>query len=357
MLEIIDVSQKIENILNQNPQGAVFKIYTDAGELEANNQQIEGTESYICGLLELFSNTISGEGLKFQDLTFQITWYVNGKKERVDKKKIAKQVSDVRRILTWFTENYNNKNITAENFGGDFFSTTYLVKLPETQTEIKPFGYMPSCVPLTQIIEIVCIANGFSSNQWKLKPNNETIAFQSLTISNEKQANHNLISNEKRTKGVILAGGLCFDMVIAQLTTDFCDLIEEDVLDYNKDVAVCLYVKGHKKENIYICTFGSDSISLQLGTNAGMNVSLVEGVEDLLDYGTGWTIKTVKTTTNNENVTLNATGHVFWGDGGKTIGANYEQGATSHTFAEPGTYTIRVFGTITENIEESEETN
>lgn len=348
MLEIIDVSNKIEGILNQNSQGTIFKIYTDAGEMEADMHQVPGTENYVCGLLELFSNSISGEGLKFQDLTFQITWYVNGKKERVNGKKIAKQVNEVRNILSWFVENYNNKNITAENWGGDFFSTTYLVKLPETQTEIKPFGYMISCIPLTQIIEVVCIANGFASNQWKIKPNNEAISYQSLTMSNEKQANHNLISNEKRTKGVILAGGLCFDMVIAQLTTKFCDLVEEDVLNYDKDMAVCLYVKGHKTENIYICTLGSDSISLQLGTNAGMNVALVEGVEDLLEYDEDWTIKEITTTQEDENVTINATGHIFWGDGKKTIGANYENGATSHIFAEPGTYTIRVYGTIIE---------
>lgn len=346
MLEVIDVSNKIENLLNQNTSGVIFKIYTDAGDLDADYQEKKGTEGYVCGLLELFSNTLSGEGLKFQDLTFQITWFIDGRKTKVNGKKIAKNVGDVRKILSWFAENYNNKNNTAESFGGDFFSTTYLVKMPETQTEIKNFGYFQSCVPMTQIIEMVLIENGFSSNQWKIKPNNETMEYQSLTISNEKQANHNLISNEKRTKGVILAGGLCFDMVVPQLTTSFCDLVEKDILDYDKDIAICLYVKGHTTQNIYICTLGSDSISLQKGTNAGINLALVEGVEDMLFYDNHWTIETITTTVANEEVSFLAKGHVFWGDGSKTIGANNDA-TISHIFEEPGTYTIRVFGTLT----------
>ena len=358
MLEVSDVATKIESIINQNVQGVVFKIYTDAGELEADIGQKPGTESYVCGLLELFSNSLSGEGLRFQDLTFQITWFCDGRKTRVNGKKIAKQVGDIRKILTNFAENYNNKNNTAEAFGGDFFSTTYLVKLPETQTEIKNWGYFLSCVPMTQIIEMVLIENGFSSNQWNIKVNGEKLTLQTVTLTNEKQANHNLISNEKRTKGVIVSGGFCLDAVIPQLTTAFCDLVEDDVLDYKEDKAICLYIKGHTKENIYICTLGSDSISLQPGTNAGINIALVEGVEDLLTFDNNWVSQTISVTAN-ESVSLNATGHIFWGDGGKTIGANYEKnGATSHTFEEAGSYTIRVFGTITtitENETEIEE--
>lgn len=354
MLEVSDVATKIENIINQNLQGVVFKIYTDSAELEADIGQKTGTEGYVCGLLELFSNSLSGEGLKFQDLTFQITWFCDGKKTRVNGKKIAKQVGDIRKILTNFAENYNNKNNTAEQFGGDYFSTTYLVKLPETQTEIKNWGYFLSCVPMTQIIEMVLIENGFSSNQWNIKVNNEKLTFQSVTLTNEKQANHNLISNEKRTRGVILTGGFGIDAVIPQLTTAFSDLVEDDVLDYQEDKAICLYVKGHRKENIYICTLGSDSISLQPGTNAGINIALFEGVEDLLTFGNDWTTKTI-TVSANETVSLNATGHIFWGDGGKTIGADYEKnGATNHTFEEAGTYVVRVYGTITEIQEENE---
>lgn len=351
MLEVSDVAQKIENILNTNEEGTVFKIFTDTGEMEADIGAKKGTEGYICGLLELFGNTLSGEGLKFQQITFQITWFVDGKKTRTNGKKMALQVEAVRRVLTQFANVYNNKNIPTENFNDDIYSTTYFVKMPTNQTEIKNFGYLISCVPMTQIIEMLLIVNGFSSNQWKITPNNENLVYQSVTISNEKQANHNLIAEEKRTKGVILSSGLCFDMVIQQLTTDFCDLVEKDVLDYNKDYAVCVYVKGHKTQNIYICTFGSNAISMQIGVNAGMNVALVEGVEDLLYYDEHWNIKEITTTEENEVVEIDAHGHIFWGDGNKTIGSNDK---VKHIFAQPGKYTIRVYGTIAPDEEETE---
>ena len=294
---------------------------------------------------------MSGEGLKFQDVTFQLTWFVDGKKTRTNGKKMALQVGAVRRVLTKFAEGYNNKNIPTENFNDDYYSTTYFVKMPTNQTEIKNFGYLVSCVPITQIIEMVLIENGVSSNQWTVKANGEKLVYQSATISNEKQANHNLIADEKRTKGVILSSGVCLDMVIQQLTTDFCDLVEKDVLDYDKDYAVCVYLKGHKTQNIYICTLGSDSISIQPGTNAGINIALVEGVEDLLYYDENWSIKEVTTTKEDEVVEIDAKGHIFWGDGKRTIGANDK---VQHTFADPGTYTIRVFGTIAPGEEEIE---
>lgn len=351
MLEVSDVSKKIEDILNTNTEGKIFKIYTDAGELQADIGAVKGTEDYICGLLELFGNTLSGEGLKFQDITFQITWFVDGRKTKVNGKKMALQVGEVRRVLTQFAETYNNRNIPTENFNDDYFSTTYFVKLPTNQTEMKNFGYMVSCIPMTQIVEMLLIANGVSSNQWIVKANNERLVYQSATISNEKQANHNLIADEKRTKGVILSSGICFDMVIQQLTTEFCDLVEKDVLDYDKDFAICVYAKGHMTENIYLCTLGSDSISIQPGTNAGINIALVEGVEDLLYYDETWSIKEITTTEENEVVTIDAEGHIFWGDRTKTIGAN---GSVSHSFAEPGNYTVRVYGSITEPEEEPE---
>ena len=50
-------------------------------------------------------------------------------------------------------------------------------------------------------------------------------------------------------------------------------------------------------------------------------------------------------------VEIDAEGHVFWGDSNRTIGAN---GKVQHTFADPGTYTIRVFGTIAPGEEEAE---
>ena len=351
MLEVSDVAQKIENILNTNDEGTIFKIFTDTGEMEADMTAKVGTEKYVCGLLELFGNTLSGEGLKFQQVTFQITWFVDGKKTRTNGKKMAVQVEAVRRVLTQFANAYNNKNMPTENFNDDIYSTTYFVKMPTNQTEIKNFGYMVSCVPMTQIIEMLMIVNGFSSNQWIIKANDEKLVYQSITISNEKQANHNLIADEKRTKGIILSSGVCFDMVIQQLTTDFCDLVEKDVLDYNKDYAICVYAKGHKTANVYICTLGSDAVSMQIGVNAGMNVALVEGVEDLLYYDEHWSIKEITTTEENEVVEIDATGHVFWGDGNKTIGANDK---VQHTFADPGTYTIRVFGTIKPSEEETE---
>ena len=90
---------------------------------------------------------------------------------------------------------------------------------------------------------------------------------------------------------------------------------------------------------------------MQIGVNAGMNVALVEGVEDLLFYDEHWSIKEITTTEEDEVVEIDAEGHVFWGDSNRTIGAN---GKVQHTFADPGTYTIRVFGTIAPGEEETE---
>lgn len=356
MLEVSSLASKIETILNVNTSGLLFKIFTDVGELDQNDGLRTGTESKICGLLEIISNDLSGEGLKFQDIVFQLTWFVDGKRTGGLGHKKAEMVEKVRNVLTAFAEAYNNKNVSSENFNNDYYSTTYFVQLPTNQTEQKNFGYMVSCVPMTQTIELVLIENGVSSNQWDFKANGEKLVYQSLSISNEKQADNNIISNEKRTRGVILASGICFDMVLQQLKTDFCNFVEKDVLDYENDNAVCVYVKGNHTTNIYICVLGNDSVNLQIGANSGLNVSLVEAVEDLLTYDSHWKINTIVTTSANEVVSVTAKGHIFWGDGGKTINANGNN--ITHTFEEIGTYTVRTYGetfTVNEPQEETEE--
>lgn len=353
MLEVSALATKLQTILNANTSGVDFKIFADVGELDQNEGLIGGTENKVCGLLEIISNDLSGEGLKFQDIVFQLTWFVDGKRTGGIGRKKAEQVERVRNILMSFAETYNNKNISSENFGNDYYSTTYFVQLPTNQTEQKNFGYMVSCIPMTQTIELVLIENGVSSNIWEIKANGEKLTFQTLTISNEKQADNNIISNEKRTKGIIQASGLCFDMVLQQLKTDFCNFVEKDILDYDNDNAVCVYVKGNNTTNIYICVLGSDSASVQIGANAGLNVALVEGVEDLLTYGTGWVVTTIITTSANEVVSATAKGHIFWGDGTKSISADGNN--ITHTFASIGTYTVRTFGTFAVNEPQEEE--
>ena len=111
------------------------------------------------------------------------------------------------------------------------------------------------------------------------------------------------------------AQGLSVDLVAPALRSkEISKLIMKDVL-FGGNYALNVKIETPLGNKNFIATFGNNQASLDLATNVGYNVSVVEGVDYLLDYdyvGSKWT--KYKATESVYELVLTEKSTVYWGD-------------------------------------------
>lgn len=357
MVEVKDIAEKIQTILNTNSIGKVFKIFSNVGELKKNTKR---ESEYRNGLVEIVQSNISTvENMQFLTISTNLTLYVN-----VDLKGNYKdganqgdsiEVTEIYKILNDMISVYNWQTIN-ETFGNKTYTTTYGFKFPTNLQKIS-LGYINECLPVVMTIDLTLFENGVNSNQWEIKVNGEPIAYTRCVLTRIKTSEQNPGIINKSTKSSIQTNSFGVDFVMPQLQTKFSNAVEREILGEESDMAYCLELKGNASNSAYICALGNTQSSLDRNSNVGFNISLVEHIEELLNYQDNiWVNIPVEieayeqdiVTINNLAKSLGKTQKIiiFWGDGKHTISSEDE---ISHTYSENGDYTIRCFYSNAEN--------
>lgn len=338
MAELKDIAKKIENILNTNTLGKTFRIFSDSGELAKRN----GHENeYRNGLVEIVSSTISNlSGLQFINTSVNLTLYANEEVRGKNSDGDSLEIIELRQILGDFLENYNFKTF-AEEFGEATYSTTYVIGATTTLPK-GSLGYINDCVPLVTNIGLTLFENGVNSNEWQIFIDGEEVGYTSAVISRTKTAENQPLVESKSTKSVMQTNGFGLDLVVPQISNNLGKAIENEILT-GQEYAHMLYIKGKNTEQNYICVFGNLQASLIKNANVGFNLSMVEGVPELLEYSDKWTEYEVESLGNtlclfrniNEDEVV-----IFWGDGEFSF-SNEEN--NTHIYEDEGFYTVRVY--------------
>lgn len=338
MVELKDIAKKIENILNTNTLGKTFRIFSDSGELAKRN----GHENeYRNGLVEIVSSTISNlSGLEFINMSVNFTLYANEEARGKDSDGNSLEIIELRQILGDFLDSYNFKTF-AEEFGEATYSTTYVIGATTTLPKGN-LGYINDCVPLVTNIGLTFFENGVNSNEWQIFIDGEEVGYTSAVISRTKTAENQPLVESKSTKSVMQTNGFGLDLVVPQISNNLGNAIENEILT-GQEYAHILYIKGKNTEQNYICVFGNLQASLVKNSNVGFNLSMVEGVPELLEYSDKWTEYEVESLGNtlclfrniNEDEVV-----IFWGDGEFSF-SNEEN--NTHIYEDEGFYTVRVF--------------
>lgn len=341
MVELKDIAKKIEDILNTNALGKIFRIFSDSGELAKRNRH---ENEYRNGLVEEISKTTSNlSGLEFVNMSVNLTLYANEEIRGKDSDGNSLELIELRQILGDFLDSYNFKTF-AEEFGETTYSTTYVIGATTTLPK-GSLGYINDCVPLVTNIGLTFFENGVNSNEWQIIIDGEEVGYTSAVISRTKTAENQPLEESKSTKTVIQTNGFGLDLVVPQISNNLGNAIENEILT-GQEYAHILYIKGKNTEQNYICVFGNLQASLIKNANVGFNVPLVEGVPELLEYEeykwlnlevniTDLSYNTV-TILNNDNENL----HIIWGDENATY-SNFVE--IQHTYRELGTYTITLY--------------
>ena len=159
-------------------------------------------------------------------------------------------------------------------------------------------------------------------------------------MTRQKTAEQNTFSGNKSGKTIIQLNGLSVDLVMPALSNnDFSALIMKDILN-GTNQALSVKISTPLETKMFIGVLGNTQASLDIATNVGYNLSIVEGKENVLDYDNNWTNYYI--TETSTSITLVKKGIIYWGD---DTAEEKEAGTYMHTYNDgKNVHYLRVYG-------------
>lgn len=328
-----------ETILNNAGinYGKKFKIFADEGELKKAYQEYrKAKQHYVCGIVEITANQgVPIRDIKFDTYTCKLTLFVDLTVSGYDEEGQSIEMNEVREILTQLTDEIDGATSTVkiDNVSHSMTTTTDYYTLGD-KTDL---GFIAECLPIYWIGNFAFYESGLNSNDCKLKINGETVNFTRLTFTRKRTPESNTFNGDVSSKTIMQSQGLGIDFVMPatnKLDT-FSNLVMYDILN-GGNTALCIEIdtpttyKEFRDEQTYaldgkkvfIGTFGDNVASLDIATNVGYNISVVEAKENLLNYmqhggnvNSGWEIEEITENYKRYDLVAYKDCVIFWGDG------------------------------------------
>lgn len=351
--------------------GKKFKIFADEGELKKAYQEYrKAKQHYVCGIVEITANQgVPIRDIKFDTYTCQLTLFVDLVVSGYDEEEQSIEMNEVREILTQVTDDIDGATSTVkiDNVSHSMTTTTDYYTVGD-KTDL---GFIAECLPIYWIGNFAFYESGLNSNDCELKINGETVNFTRLVLSRKRTPESNTFNGDISSKSIMQAQGLSVDFVMPATNKkeSFSNLVFLDVLK-GGNTALCVEIetpvvntiyegntfKDNEGKIIFIGTFGDTTASLDIATNVGYNVSVVEAKENLLSYENftkygnyGWdtpiTVNTQEATYFFKYGLEYYNVIVFWGDGSTdTVINTLANVELKHTYKDNKmSHTIRAF--------------
>lgn len=315
-----------------------FKVYPDIGELKSAVKRYgKKPIDFTSGVAEIVGSTLTPiKGVRLNSYTVQVTLYVDLAIDGFDEDMQSYNLMAIRDLLTTIIDGNNGLTEYVE-YKGKSFSQTMSLSYPTTgiKTEV---GFIDQCLPLYLVFNFVMFEDGINANDCKLFVNGELIPFTRAVFTRQKTAETSTFNGDISSKTIIQANGLSIDLVVPALkSSNFSQLVMKDLLN-GSNYALNVKIETPIDNKIFIGTFGNTQGSLDIATNIGYNVSIVEAKENILQYDDKWQI--LKVQNNICEVTLEKNSVVYWGD--KTI-EELDAGTHSHQYNDNKTHIVRIF--------------
>ena len=321
-----------------------FKIFADEGELKkAVKEYGKQPKEFTNGIAEIISSTLTPiRGIRLNTYAVQLTMYVDLAMDGFNEDKESLNLIALRDLFTKITEDNNGKTEFVK-IDGISYSQSMTVGYPTNGTKSE-VGYISDCLPIYWTFNLAMFEDGVNANDCKLIVNNVDIPFTRMVLTRQRTAEQNNFSKDSSTKTIMQMNGLSIDIVMPALkNNNVSNSIMLDVLK-GGNRALSVRLETPMGDTMFIGTFGNTQASLDIATNVGYNVSIVESKENILEYeykGSYWLTKEVDNTlSNTQEIDYNGKMSIYWGDG------TYEyvdgSGILSHTYSDGKTkHTIR----------------
>ena len=348
MIDTLFLANKIEEQLNMNDLGIEFLIYADEGDMVKTIKTGTKIKKYTHGIIEtLSSNIVPIKNISYLTITTQLmivvdladTGYVEeGEKQRVQ----SNNLINVKQCIDDVINRLNGQTLIMTE-GNKSYSVTMGFNKP-TPGQKMSLGEISEGLPLYMTISFNFFENGVNANDCRIIVNNEDLYFTRAVVSKIKTSDQNEFAAATGGRTATLIGGKSIDLIIPCVNSPACKLIMQDILEdgiLNNALACRIETPLHNYN--FIGILGNDSVSLDVGANLGYNISLVQGVEHVLNYDENWRTELTSEKTITKNLT--GPGFIFWGD--NTSDYISKNGSITHTYSDDKeSHTIRIFGGV-----------
>lgn len=318
LIDIKYLTLLLNNKLNEYGvnYGKKFYIVAEEGEQkEPIKLYGEKTQHYTSGVLSLTgSNIVLVRDKRFSTYYTQLTLFVDLQENGYfDKNSISYENAN-NTILAMLEDMnfYINEQITI---GNATYNATATFSYPTTGARTS-FGRINDCLPIYLSVEFAFFENGVSGENFKIAVNGYELPFTSGSLTRTNTSNSVNLNGDKTTKTYNALQSLSIDLKIPMLANnDFFKLVNENILfGGNKALSIKIEIPQFELKKLFIGTFGNLTDTIAVGSNIGCDISLIESVENMLDYDNNWEF--IEETTNAGQVFLEKGYYynIFWGD-------------------------------------------
>ena len=341
MIETTYFAKYFTELLNKYgaDYGKHFKVFADEGELQkATKNYGEAPKDYTSGIIEVVSSSLVPiRDIRLNTYSLQITLFVDLALNGFTDDKESLNLVDVKKVLLDII-NENNGKTSFLNIGNKRFNKSITFDYP-TNGQRTDLGFISDCMPIYLSCSIAMFEDGINANDCKIILNGENISFTRAVFTRKRTADSQTFNGDNSQKTIMQSNGLSVDLVFPLTDNQISRLFLQDVLN-GGNFAVNVEIETPFVKKYFIGTFGDTQASLDIATNVGGNLSIVETKENLLEYSNKWRIENV---VGHTAIIVNENDVIYWGDG--TSEKATRQGNYEHIYSDGKlNHTVRIFG-------------
>lgn len=337
-----EVIQDLENGLNSIQNDLDFKFFLALGDyIEAyrvNNSVID----YVQGIARFLPTTLLPiPNVNMFQTTAEIEIAISIDSADVDDEGNYNLFNKVISIINSFAQQKQAQAYFKE-IDNKNYQIIPLFTLPTNDAVVMNTSDLGEIIPINFSVEFIITENLVNSNSYKLYIDEKEINFETLTLSRIRVADQYSIKGLANTESAVLQNGLSIDLTLPQFLSEECDNLVNDLFDGDNNEAHYVRIEvptvvGNKIYN-YIMIYGNTQGTIQRSSNVGINLSLVQGVQNVLNYSAEW----VEEICNGDTISFSTDGPAcyFWGDGSSDY---ITEGNITHSYNQEGSYVIRIF--------------
>lgn len=344
MIDTVYLANLVQGYLNANELSKKFLVFADEGDMKKAVCKGNYKEEYTHCVIETISdNVVPFENLEFQTINTRLMLFVDlisgGKVLETElNREQSRNLIQVKSCVDAFLLAVNGKSTYIED-DGKIYNLTITMSKP-TNGQKMSLGEIVEGLPIYCSVQFTIFQNGLNSNDCKIKVNGESLGYTQLVKTKNCTANQSNLGNEG-ARAYILAGGKSFDAVVPLLSSGVTQEFVEFMLGDSLNTAFDVELEYPNIKKHLICVLGKVQETDARGTNVALNISLLQGVEDILNYDDRWTI--IETDAKEYTIaTLQLGDVVYWGD--KTYSVIEKEEDKTHAYTdEEKEHTIRIF--------------
>lgn len=336
-----DIETKLNNLLDEDDNRS-FKIFADVGDFKKAYKEYNENEitRYVNGILEAMTPSILPiKNLQAMTQTFRLSLVLDVDALNKDADGNFVEVKEIRAILQNYSQTYNGVPFAVTK-GTTTFEVTpsFSGVIVGTESQLSPLG---RALPMYLDFSYAIIEMGINTNNVNFVVNGENIFFDSYSITRIRVAETNMVAGQKDSNTFAQSNGISITLKAPLLNSIVSGKFEDDVYNGVSNTAYCVErVRDNKRFN-YIMIIGENIETGQIAQNIGQTISFVEGKQDILNYGEGWTIKETTDTSFSKGYQTQSAFIVFWGDGNSE---KIKTGTTlTHIYTDGKNHTIKIF--------------